>query len=261
MSDSEGSEGEAKAPSLIAKSAFALEFKITPGIAFSNKEHYKRVMKIFRLIAATIFIAAVAALPAFAQTRPGGKPAAAPTTSPTPAPSSGVTAVPAKIAFVNTEAFKDDKSGIIRWIAAAKKLQLEFDPREKELENLENRIQALTKELETLSASPVVDRKTIVNKQDDIARLQREQKFKKEEGEALFKKRYEETVGLVSQDIGRALDAFAKQRGITLLLEYSRMLQMGAILSADNSTDVTAAFIADYNSKNPATASTVAPIR
>ena len=132
---------------------------------------------------------------------------------------------------------------------------------EKELVALGTRIEALTKELETLSNNPVVDRKSLTVKQEEIARLQREQKFKKDEGEALFKKRYEEVVGPISGDIGKALDTFRKQHGITLLLEYNRMIQMGAILSADDATDVTAAFIAEYNSRNPATASTVAPGR
>ena len=217
-------------------------------------------MKIFRLIAGTMFIAAISAFPALAQVRQGAKP---PATSPTPAPTTGggATAVTAKIAFVNTEAFKDEKTGIMRWIAAAKSVQREFEPLERELQTLENRIQAISKEIETLSNSSVVDRKSIVAKQDELARLQREQKFKKDEGEARFKKKYDEVVSPVSNDIGKALDAFAKQHGITLLLEYSRMIQIGAILSADNSTDVTAAFIAEYNSKNPATASTAAPGR
>lgn len=216
-------------------------------------------MRIFRLIAATIFVAAIAALPSFAQQKQGAKP---PATTPTPAPAQNTAAnpVPAKIAFVNTEAFKAEKIGITRWIAAAKSLEREFDGRGNELDALENRIQALGKELPTLSSNPAVDRKSIVAKQDEIARLQREQKFKKEEGEALFKKRYEEVVGPVSADIGKALDVFAKARGITLLLEYSSL--RGSILSADFSTDVTAAFIADYNSKNPATAATATtPVR
>lgn len=217
-------------------------------------------MKIFRLITATMFIAASAALPVLAQPKQAAKP---PATSATPAPTPARvgTAVPVKIAFIITDAFKDEKVGILRWIAAAKKLQVEFEPKERELQGLETRIQTLTKELDTLSNSPVVDRKTIVTKQEEIARLQREQKFKKEDGAALFKKRYDEVLGPVTADINKALDVFAKARGITLLLEYTRMTEVGAIVVADASTDVTAAFIAEYNSKNPAAALTAAPGR
>jgi outer membrane protein len=213
-------------------------------------------MRIFRLVAATLFLAAIAAVPAFAQTRTGAaQPAAAPAQG-------GNTAIPAsKIAFVNTLAFRDEKSGITRWIAAAKSLQREFEPREKELQTMQTRLQAIAKEIETLSSQSVVSRETITNKQDEGEKLQRELKFKEEEGKAAFQKRYNEVVGPISADIGKALDAFAKQRGITLVLDLARLAEMGAILSADNSTDVTAAFIAEYNSKNPATASTASPGR
>lgn len=215
-------------------------------------------MRIFRLSAATLFLAAIAAIPAFAQQRGGTTP---PTSTPTPAQGGGNAAVPAsKIAFVNTEAFRDEKTGITKWIVAVKSLQREFDPREKELLALQNRIQTIAKEIETLSASNVVDQKTVIAKQEEGARLQRELKFKKEEGDAAFQKRYEDVVGPISKDIGTALDAFARQRGITLVLDLSRLAQMGAILSADTSTDVTAAFISEYNSKNPV-ASTAAPGR
>lgn len=213
-------------------------------------------MRLFRLTATPLFVIALASFPVFAQQRQGTTP---PVASPSPAQSGSAATIPAKIAFINTEIFKDEKVGIMRWIDAAKRLQREFDPLEKELETLETRIQTITRDLDTLSKSTVVDRNSIIAKQDDLARLQREQKFKKEDGEARFKKRYAEVIGPVSQDIGKALDVFAKQRGITLLLEYTTM--MGAILSADKSTDMTVAFITEYNSKNPVVASPAAPGR
>jgi Skp family chaperone for outer membrane proteins len=205
-----------------------------------------------------MFVAVVAILPAYAQQRQPAKPAATPAV---PAQTGGTTAIPAKIAFVNTDAFRVDKTGINRWVAAAKSVEREFEPLQRELLGIVNRIQAINKDLETLSKSAVVDDKSISAKQEESARLQREHKFKKDEGEARLKKRYEDVVGPVSADIGKALDTFAKQRGITLLLDTSRMIQSGAILSADSSTDMTAAFIAEYNSKNPATASVATPGR
>jgi Skp family chaperone for outer membrane proteins len=232
-----------------------MEARIPLAPPLSSKEHDRKAMKVLRLIAGTLFVVAIATIPAFAQQRQAAKPA----TSPTPAQSGGTTAVIAKIAFINTDEFKNEKTGILRWLAAAKSVQREFEPLQKELEALEARIQTLIKELETLRKSAVVDPKTITGKQEEIARLQREQKFKKDDGEARLNKRYDEVVGPVSADIGKALDVFAKQRGITLLLEYTTM--MGAILSADKSTDLTAAFIAEYNSKNPVTGPTAAPVR
>jgi Skp family chaperone for outer membrane proteins len=210
-------------------------------------------MRIFRLFAATLFVAAIATLPAFAQQRSG---AATPTTTPA-APAQGGANVPSsKIAFVNTQAFADEKAGITRFVAALKNLDREFKPRRDELQNMQNRIQTLAKEIEQTRS--VADPKTLQTKQDEGEKLQRELKFKKEEAEAAFQRRSEEVLGQITNDILKALDAYAKQRGITSVLDWSKM---EAMLMLDPSADITAAFIADYNSKNPATASTAAPGR
>lgn len=215
-------------------------------------------MKIFRLFAATLFLAAIAALPTYAQQRNSGAAAAQPA-----APQTSNAPVPAtKIAFVNTEVFRDEKQGITRYVAAMKNLEREFQPSYTELQTMANRIKTLADELSKLNAASnaaVIDQKSIQAKQEEGERLQRELKFKKEDAEARFQKRYQEVVGPISQDIGKALDAFAKQRGITMILDVSKMID--SILTVDESMDVTAAFITEYNSKNPATASTAAPGR
>jgi Skp family chaperone for outer membrane proteins len=56
-------------------------------------------------------------------------------------------------------------------------------------------------------------------------------------------------------DIGKALEAFAKARGITVIVDGSQV----PMVYADNSIDITKAFISDFNSKNPATASVPNP--
>ena len=53
----------------------------------------------------------------------------------------------------------------------------------------------------------------------------------------------------------KSLEAFAKQRGITVLIDGS---QVPVVYAAD-SIDVTRAFINDFNGKNPATASVTPP--
>jgi outer membrane protein len=215
-------------------------------------------MRIFRLFAATMFIAVIAAaLPAFAQQR-GGTPAA--TTPASPAPAQATGPVPAtKIAFVNTQAFGDEKAGINKYVAAVKNLQREFDPRQKELQTLATRIKAIADDLS--KTGQVQDPKVTQAKQEEGEKLQRELEYKKKDAEAAFQKRYEEVVGPISNDIGKALDGFAKQRGITMVLDLSKQAILESVLSLDPAMDVTAAFITEYNSKNPATASTAAPGR
>ena len=185
-----------------------------------------------------------------AQTRPG---AANPRPAAPPAATSNAPVPDTKMAFIDTGAFGDEKGGITRYVNAVKKVEREFQPRQTELVTLQNRIKAIADEISKLSGNSVVDPKTIQAKQDEGERLQRDLKYKKEQADADFTKRYQEEVSPISTDIGKALDQFATARGITMILDISKLAP--AILTVNPAMDVTAAFIADFNTKNPATAS------
>ncbi len=209
-------------------------------------------MRNFRILAAAIMLAAIFAVSVSAQTRPAAgtaRPAAPQQTAPA-APAGPVPDT--KIAYINTEAFGDEKAGITRYVTAVKALEREFQPRQAELNTMQTRIKAIADEITKLSGSTVVDPKTIQAKQDEGERLQRDLKYKKEQADADFSKRYEEVVSPISQDIGNALTQFATQRGITMIIDISKLAP--AILTANKNMDVTQAFIAEYNSK-PTTAS------
>jgi Skp family chaperone for outer membrane proteins len=210
-------------------------------------------MKIFRLFAATLFIATIAVVSAFAQgTGPARTtpPAAAAPTGPVPA---------SKIAVVNTQAFDDEKTGITKFVNVLKNLQREFQPTLTELQGLDTRIRAIADEIAKTRA--VADPNALRLKQEEGEKLQRDLEYKKKDYDARAAKRYEEVVGPISKDIGLALDAFAKQRGITMIIDLSKQAILESVITLDPAMDVTAAFIAEYNSKNPATASTAAPGR
>lgn len=212
-------------------------------------------MKNIRILAATLMLAAILAVSASAQTRP-----ATGTTTPvrpaaTPAATSNAPLPDTRIAFIDTGAFADEKAGIGRYVNAMKSLEREFKPRQDELDGMQNRIKALADEITKLNASSaVVDPKTIQAKNDEGERLQRDLKYKKEQADADFAKRYQDVVSPISQDIGKALDQFAQARGITMILDISKLAP--AILTVNPAMDVTQAFVTEYNSTHPATAST-----
>ena len=210
-------------------------------------------MKKFRLIAATTTLAVLIAVSASAQTRPGTTPTRPAATPQTTAAASNAPVPETKIAFINTGAFGADKGGITRYVNAVTMLEREFKPRSDELETMQNRIKALADEIGRLSGNSVVDPKTIQAKQDEGERLQRDLKYKDEQLKADMSKRYTDVVGPISADIGKAIDQFATQRGITMVLDISRLAP--AILSVNQAMDVTTAFITEYNSTHPATAS------
>jgi len=210
-------------------------------------------MKIVRLVAASAILAAFAALSTYAQgTRPAGnnpRPTATPATSTAPV---NVVVPESKIALVDTEAFGDEKTGIVRFVEALRSLQREVKPKQDEMLAIQTKMQQLAKDIDTLSKSAVVDPQSIRAKQDEGGRLERELKYKKEDYDAIMQRRYREVVGPISADIGKELDVFAAQRGITMVLDVSKLLP--AILTAKNETDITTAFIAYYNARKPPTA-------
>jgi Skp family chaperone for outer membrane proteins len=217
-------------------------------------------MKILRMLATATILSAIAALSAQAQgTHPIGNPTPPrPTAPPAPTPVPANVVVPdSKIALVNTEAFGDEKAGIARFINALRTLSNEVKPKQDEMLAIQARMQQLQKDMNTLSQAAVADPKSIQAKQDEGARLERELKYKKEDYDAMMQRRYRDVVGPVSADIGKELDVFAAQRGITMVLDVTKLLP--AILTAKNEMDITAAFIAYYNAKNPGTQAATPP--
>jgi Skp family chaperone for outer membrane proteins len=79
---------------------------------------------------------------------------------------------------------------------------------------------------------------------------------KGEDAQAAYQKRLQDVLGPVYDDIGKALDAYAKAKGITLILDVTKIQ---GIVAASESLDITRAFITEFNSKNPATASLTPP--
>ena len=212
-------------------------------------------MKIIRAIAAVAFFAAISAASVAAQPKP--------TTTPTPArPVGPISSAPAtagsttgnvpeaKVALVDTDAFLDEKVGIQRLIAAAKKLENEFQPRRTELSNLQAQVDKMTADLQ--KAAPVQDQKVSAQQQDAIEQKKRDITRKTEDAQRDYQQRMTALLGPVYDEIGKALDAFAKAHGITLILDVTKVQ---GIVSADGSLDITKAFITEFNSKNPATAS------
>jgi outer membrane protein len=204
-------------------------------------------MKIARFSAA-VAVLTVAAYCVSAQQKPATTPAAPPATAP-----QNVAVPDSKMAMIYSDAFLDAKTGIARFNSLLGTLNREFQPRQAELQALQTRINTLAKEIEDTQS--VADPNAIRQKRDQLAQLQTEFKRKGEDAEAAYNKRRQEIFLPLQQDIGKALEAFAKARGITVIVDGS---QVPVVYAAD-SIDITRAFISDFNSKNPATASVTQP--
>lgn len=157
------------------------------------------------------------------------------------------------MAMIYSDAFLDPKAGIARFNSLLGTLNREFEPRRTELQGLQTKINTLTKEIEDTQS--VADPNAIRQKRDQLAQMSTEFKRKGEDAEAAYTKRRQEIFLPLQQDIQKALETFAKARGITVIVDGS---QVPVVYAADN-IDVTRAFISEFNSKNPATASVTQP--
>ena len=207
-------------------------------------------MKQIRLFAAAVALAAVNVVAANAQApaaRPAGQPAAQPA-----APTG-----PARVAIIDSRYFRgtDEKGtgGIVRYIAAAKQLEAQFQPQVTELQRMQTNLAALVEDIKKTSA--VAAPAEIAKKQDQAAELELQIKRKSEDAQRLVESRQEEVMRPIEADVFNAITAFAQQRGYSIVIDVARV----PVLYAADSLDITKEFIAEYNRTRPATASTAAP--
>jgi Skp family chaperone for outer membrane proteins len=128
----------------------------------------------------------------------------------------------------------------------------EFKTRSDEVNNLAKRLTALANEVDALMKANPPNKTVIDAKQQQGGALQAEYDNKKAKLDEDLGKRYDQVVSPISRQIGVALDQFAAQRGVTMTLDVSKLLP--AILTVVPATDMTQAFINDFNAKNPRTA-------
>jgi Skp family chaperone for outer membrane proteins len=206
-------------------------------------------MKVIRHTLAAAALAAFAAVSGVAQTQPAPRPAPA-------GPATGATIAEGKFAVIDTDAFTDQKQGIQRLVAAFQQVEREFAPRRAELQQLQTRYEGLAKQIQ--DTQKVADQKALAALADQADTLKTDIEQKQQAGQKQLDKRVKELTEPIYQDIGNALQAFAKQRGISVVFDISKM-QGVVMLVNPAGVDITDAFIADYNQRNPASTASTAP--
>jgi Skp family chaperone for outer membrane proteins len=158
-------------------------------------------------------------------------------------------AAPTKIGIIDTEAFGDSKAGIKRLLNAYAQVSNELAGIRQQIATKSARYEELGKAAQTRQLTQAeVDEAD--NLKRDIQRLQ-------EDGQKQADKLARERTGPILNDIGNAIQAYAKQRGFDMVIDVSKF--QGAVLVLNQSVDITDAFILDYNTKNPGTTTTTPP--
>jgi outer membrane protein len=189
--------------------------------------------------------------------QPAARPAAQPTPTAT-APQAAPAAVQlpmSKMAVIYTDLFLDQKTGIAKFNGLVTKLNSEFQKTKDELTQLQTRAQTLETEINKVREAPEgapVDQRALQAKIDQLDQLKKEIQRKGEDAQASYNRRRQELFTPLQDEIGKALEAFAKARGINVIIDAAQV----PLLYAADSIDITRAFIAEFNSKNPVTAAT-----
>jgi len=202
---------------------------------------------------------------AFAVSVSAQRPAATPTPAPvrpaaptTAAPTDNSVALPtSKMAVIYTDAFLDQKTGIAKFNTVITKLNGEFQKIKDDLTQQQTRAQTLETEITKLREAPEgtpIDQKSLQAKIDQLEQLKKDIQRKGEDAQASYNKRRQELFAPLQDELGKALEAFAKARGINVIIDAAQV----PLLYASESIDITRAFITDFNTKNPVTAATTA---
>ncbi|HYN23817.1 MAG TPA: OmpH family outer membrane protein [Pyrinomonadaceae bacterium] len=180
---------------------------------------------------------------------PAPSPQRSPAASPAAPQNTGVIA-DGKIAIIDTEAFADPKTGISRLVSALETVNREFKPRSDELQKLRAQYEQLGKDIE--ATRNLEDQKARNAKIEQAETLKKDIERKTQDAQSAYQKKLREATEPVYKDISPALQAFARQRGVNVIFDVSKLGEVMFIIN--DSVDLTRAFITDYNQRNPVTA-------
>ena len=176
--------------------------------------------------------------------------------APTPTQSAPATVnIPnGRMAVIYSDAFLDPKTGIGKFNSALTKLNDEFKKQRDDLVAMQTRSQNLETEINKLRDAPEgtpIDQRSLQAKIDQLDQLKKDIQRKGEDAQNAYNRRRQELFDPLQDELGRALEIFAKARGINVIIDAGQV----PLLYIADSMDITRAFIAEFNSKNPVTAS------
>jgi len=166
-----------------------------------------------------------------------------------------------KIGLIDTGAFFDDKpgAGIPKLKNAVNSVNAEFKSVNDELTTLGTQYQQKVDEYNKLKGATVPANPTDLDaKASAITDMQTTIKRKQEDAKAKYERRMAQVTDPINQDIGKALNDYAKQKGYAVILDGAKLEQSGVLLGFDDKYDVTKDFITFYNTRPGGTAGTTA---
>ncbi len=152
-----------------------------------------------------------------------------------------------RIAVVNTQAFGEIINEYRQQVTT---LQAEFRPTIDTLQRLGAEIQAEEDALQRLADQLTPDVR--IKRADDLERKKKDFKRRQEDFNEAAEKRAVILLNPVREKISKALEAYAKERGIHILLDVATAAEAGGLVYLAPGMDITEDFAARYNQAHPA---------
>jgi outer membrane protein len=192
-----------------------------------------------KIVGLTMAIALSASVASLAQT---GSTTAA--TAPTPSAPTAGTGSLAKIGVISIQdAILATNEGQKEFEALGKK----FEPKRNEIKSLNDEIDSLKKQLDAQANKTDESRGTLVRqietKQKSLSRTQ-------EDAQNDFVGQQNEIAQKILQKMGPVIDKYAKDNGLSLILDVSKPWPDGPVLWAGQSVDITRPIVELYNSQS-----------
>jgi len=156
-------------------------------------------------------------------------------------------------AVVDSGAFSDEKTGILRVVAAMKGVEAKYDPIKKEIQGIRDKITSVQNEITQKGSS--LSAAQLGQLQDQNDQLQLQYKRKAEDAQKNYERDLSGALDPLQADIGTALNAYATAKGILMIIDVSRV----PVIYSHDSIDITKDFIAEYNRTHPAGGAPAAP--
>jgi outer membrane protein len=202
-------------------------------------------MKLNRFVLGVLSLILLNSITVFAQQPGASRPLG------TPAAGAGAATVPdGKVAIVDTEAFGDPKTGIVRLVRAFESVNREFTPQRDELQKLRAQYDQIVKDISATKS--VADQRALAAKADQAESLKKQIERKSQDAQDAYSKRLRDVTAPVWKDINTALLTYARQRGASVVFDVSKLSEV--MLVINSGVDITRGFVADYNQRNPAAA-------
>jgi Skp family chaperone for outer membrane proteins len=170
--------------------------------------------------------------------------------APAPAKPAAKKVFPAgSVAWINTQEFAAEETGIKQLVRVMKELELEFSGAQSELSLLNEKLRTIVGELKKLQADPVANADAIKAKQTEGLQIQQDLQGKQQQFQAAVQAAQQQKQGPIVTELTKALNTYAKDHDLAFVFDVSKLGDAGVYAKPE--LDITADFIAAYNAAHP----------